>query len=92
MQLQQALRQHFGQSLPVHLANHPAPPPQQLLAQAILVAQACLAAVVLGGQRLAPVLARVGVTLPPETWEAMQQKKVGILMGAWFIGGCTTGV
>lgn len=86
MQVQQALKNHFGQSLPVTLVNHPPPPTQALLAQLVLLTQFVLAAVVLSGPQAAPYLARIGIVLPPETWQAVQEKKVGILMGAWFIG------
>ena len=84
--MQQALKNHFGQSLPVTLVNHPPPPTQALLAQLVLLTQFVLAAVVLSGPQAAPYLARIGIVLPPETWQAVQEKKVGILMGAWFIG------
>ena len=57
-----------------------------MLAQALFVAQLAIMAVVLTGQAAAPVLGWAGIVLPPETWQAMQEKKVGILMGMWFVG------
>jgi hypothetical protein len=57
-----------------------------MLAQVLLFAQLSILALVLAGQAAAPLLARIGIVLPPETWQAVQEKKIGILMGVWFIG------
>ncbi|KAI7840906.1 hypothetical protein COHA_005434 [Chlorella ohadii] len=86
MQVAQALRQHFGPELPVELANHPAPPLQAALAQALFVVQLAAMAVVGAGQQAAPYLQRLGIVLPAEYWRTMQEKKIGILMGLWFLG------
>ncbi len=64
MQVAQALRQHFGPELPVELANHPAPPLQAALAQALFVVQLAAMAVVGAGQQAAPYLQRLGIVLP----------------------------
>jgi hypothetical protein len=59
---------------------------QALLAQALLGLQLAVAAVVLTGRQAEPYLGRLGIVLPPETWQTLQDKKTGILMGVWFIG------
>ena len=61
------------------------------MAQLVLAAQLCVAAVVLTGQQAAPLLRQVGIVLPAETWQAMQEKKVPILMGCWFVGNTIRG-
>lgn len=43
-------------------------------------------AVAMAGRGAEPYLQRLGITLPPETWQAMQEKKAAVCMGAWFIG------
>lgn len=69
---------HLPASLPASL--------QAALAQALFVAQLAVVAVAMAGRAAEPYLARLGITLPPETWLAMQEKKTAICMGAWFIG------
>lgn len=86
MQVAQALRQHFGPQLPVELANHPAPPLQATLAQALFVVQLAALAVVGAGQQAAPYLQRLGIVLPADYWRTMQEKRVGLMMGIWFVG------
>ena len=84
--MQQALQQHFGPQLQVHLVNHPPAPTQALLAKLLVAVQLAALGVVIAGQQAAPYLARVGVVLPPETWQTIAEKKIGLLMGIWFIG------
>lgn len=89
MQVQRALQQRFGAQLLVTLQNHPPPPAKALLAQVLLAAQLVIAAVVLMGRQaeaLSPYLARVGIVVLPEQWQAMADKKTAILMSVWFIG------
>ncbi|PRW59621.1 seleno T [Chlorella sorokiniana] len=86
MQVAQALRQHFGPDLQVELANHPPPPLQAALAQALFVVQLAALAVVGAGQQAAPYLERLGIVLPADYWRALQEKKMGALLGIWFIG------
>lgn len=52
----------------------------------LLVAQMAVLGVVLAGPAAAPYLARAGIQLPPEAWRGVQEKKMGILLGVWFIG------
>lgn len=85
MQVAQAL-QHRYNGIEVTLQNHPPTPAKALTAQLLMVVQLAAMGVVAVGQNAAPYLARLGIQLPPEAWRAMQEKKMMILMGAWFIG------
>lgn len=87
MQLAQALQHRFGRDLPIKLANHPPTFVNGLAAQALMVVQVVALATVFAGRQAEPWLAQIGVQLPPETWRALEEKKVMLLMGIWFAGG-----
>lgn len=51
-----------------------------------MVVQVVALATVFAGRQAEPWLAQIGVQLPPETWRALEEKKVMLLMGIWFAG------
>lgn len=52
----------------------------------LLVVQVVALAAVAAGPAAEPWLARLGIHLPPGTWRGIQEKKVAVMMGLWFIG------
>ncbi|KAL4458875.1 hypothetical protein ABPG75_013740 [Micractinium tetrahymenae] len=72
--------------MPIKLANHPPTALKGLAAQALLGVQLAALAAVFAGRQAEPWLARAGIQLPPEAWRAVEEKKLMICVGIWFVG------
>lgn len=64
-------------------AAAPAPPPQALLAQIVTLAQFGAIALALVGEQVAGAL---GFVIPPHLLATLREKRMVIIMGAWFAG------
>lgn len=83
MQVQQALQHRFGPHLTVHFTTYPPSPLNVVLARLVGFLQFATIGLALVGETAAQSL---GIAVPQEYLQLLQQKRMMIIFGSWFVG------
>lgn len=81
MNLRQHLESRYG--LQTHLSNFPPGPTKVMVLRVVRTAQYAVIGFAVAGEQ---ALHFVGVHYPPAFWERMRERRVALIMGAWFGG------
>lgn len=75
--------QHFGSTIEVEMDNYPPTPGNAFLSRIVTVLQMGVIALALASE---PICTALNIQLPENIVRELKEKKMMILMGAWFVG------